>query len=123
MTNDSGPPPGTPPRHEAGQNRATVRIEFSDSLSGELMDVSRAGMQVAVDTSIEVETEVTVAIEHHGETIVQPRSAVVRWRRPSDDGGWFTGFLFTDSLAWEEIGELFLTGALASDHPDAAAKS
>lgn len=114
---DSGPPPGTRPRHEAGNQRAVVRNTNSDEVIGEIYDASRAGMRVAVAEKIEVGTEFEVRIEYENEILVASRQATVRWTRPGDNGEIFAGFMFDKILAWEEIGELFLTGALQTNHP------
>lgn len=117
MTHDSGPPPGTRPRHEAGNRRALVRDTQTGELIGELMDASRAGMRVAVNVEFEIGKDYQIHIEYENETLVSARQATVRWTKPGEETPFFAGFLFDVVLTWEEIGELFLTGALQTNHP------
>lgn len=117
MTQDKGPPPGTRPRHEAGDCRALVFNTQTDEAIGPLMDASRAGMRVAVDQEYEIGSEYEIRIEFEDQTIVAARKATIRWTKPGDETAYFAGFLFDAVLSWEEIGELFLTGALQTNHP------
>ena len=110
------------PRH-AGRRSDALHVELRrhegrlpDVVEATLVDLSRGGLQLNVDTPLVKGERVQVRISCGENTFDNETEATVRWVRVSEDGKtWSLGLRFKEELRFDLLGELFLNDALESE--------
>jgi hypothetical protein len=111
------------PRHQAtGDAELRVWLERSDAdpafaAEAQLVDVSRNGLQVQVNSLFATGEAIVVRIVSEQAGLDLSLPGTVQWQRAAENGAWSVGCLFPEPLAWEIIGELFLNQVLATEAP------
>jgi hypothetical protein len=82
----------------------------------ELQNLSRNGFQLRLPVPLVIQEHfcLRLYVEDSGLTLTLP--GTVQWQRAVDDE-WLAGCLSDQPLAWESLGELFLSEVISPDAP------
>jgi Tfp pilus assembly protein PilZ len=106
------------PRYVIAEGQQTfVELRRDDDpaappISSLLVDMSRKGMQILADVSLEIGEKITVFLREPSAELEVQLSGKVQWQRGTDDQQFVIGCQFDEDVNWETLGELFLSGIL-----------
>ena len=89
----------------------------SAEISAELVDCSRSGFRLRLAAPVEVKEVLTLQIREKQSELHLTLSGVVQWQCCDGPHSWLIGCKTSAELAWETLGELFLTGILNTEAP------
>ena len=108
------------PRHSAtGSSPGQVLLETlsenpSDPQEVRLLDLSREGAKLELSSPVPPKAEVVLHVQDDSLGLAVALRGRVRWQRAQGVGRWDLGCLFDEPVAYEVIGELFLSGVLST---------
>jgi hypothetical protein len=114
------------PRHAAsGEAAPRVRIQRPQADEGtscdaSLLNFSRGGCRVRCRENFREGEAVLVRLGDPARGLELSLPGTIRWCRDEDEKGFAAGCQFDDEVNYEQLGELFLAGFLATDVPDDA---
>jgi hypothetical protein len=108
------------PRHAAREAALRVSLQRVENASGAACDAalknfSRGGCQVVCPEYLREGEAVVVRLGDPARGLELSLPAMVRWCRDEGDDGFSAGCQFDATVNYEQLGELFLAGFLATD--------
>lgn len=109
------------PRHSAlGENETRVWLELPCAESrqqreAQLVDFSRMGAKFELTAPLMPDEPFLVRIQQSANGVDVTLPAVVRWQSARGGGRWSMGCRFEHEVPYEVVGQLFLSGLLATE--------
>ena len=110
------------PRHcatDTSLNRVWLEVDSADAHPKcvQLLDFSRRGAKIELDGPVPPKAALLLCVADDSLGLNVKVPGHVRWIRTEGVGRWILGCSFDEPVAYEVIGELFLSGVLSTGSP------